>query len=765
MYFVFFYWEEEMKQLVTLFLVGFIAFFIVGCTQDSTYQIVFDTNGGTEVETLEIDSSTDFVFPENPTKSGYEFGGWFLDNETYENPFDASMATEDITLYAKWNAMDASLSTTLFHIYTLTTEAGEFDGTYEEWLESVKGEQGVPGEDGRDIILQVNDGYIQWQYNGDKEWTNLISLEALTGKDGLNGATGAPGADGLDGLSAYEIYKSYHKEYTGTEEEWINAVVNGTLQETTTFTVSFDTGEGSKVDSQEVALGYKVVEPDTPVREGYTFDGWYINGSDEWVFYGYGVSEDITLEAKWTINTRLITFHDSDGRVIGGPYGYDYGASLGALEYPNAPVKDQYLFIGWDTDLPETMPDENINVTARYLEVASYSSSTLNSGFGSYVSMNSDTFVVGADLNNVVYQYEYTSLSQDYLYASVYSDDGDDFGDEVVLTENYLIIASPGYNNHQGRVYVRPLSSPSAEYIYSGTGTDSWDDFGASIDLIDDRFLLVGAPGYNDNQGAVYVYDLLNNDYERIIYGSGSDAFGSSLVGQQAYVFEYFDMSTSQMASITISGDYFAVVSPLYNSFEGKITVYSVTDDTYERVITVDALEASDYFGAEISFADHYLIATAEGYNDGQGAVYLFQVSNESYERLITDDAYSQFGVSMFVNDTTLYVGSYGYVHEYKLYDSAYELHIETETSALVSDLVNTGDYIVASLYVNSSNAYIEIINKSNTDYHLTIPQPTYVESYFGYHLYTNGTYVIATASQTEDGYGRLFLFDPNDFE
>ncbi len=66
--------------------------------------------------------------------------------------------------------------------------------------------------------------------------------------------------------------------------------------------VSFETGEGSKVDFQTTADG-KLVKPADPTRDGYTFGGWY---TDEACTQAYDfiapVTADLTLYAKWTKN-------------------------------------------------------------------------------------------------------------------------------------------------------------------------------------------------------------------------------------------------------------------------------------------------------------------------------------------------------------------------------------------------------------------------------------------------------------------------------
>ena len=73
--------------------------------------------------------------------------------------------------------------------------------------------------------------------------------------------------------------------------------------EVETYTVTFDTGGGSAVASQEVERGCKVVKPEDPTKDcDCRFDGWYYvdeNGDEEWSFVGYVVTEDITLTARW----------------------------------------------------------------------------------------------------------------------------------------------------------------------------------------------------------------------------------------------------------------------------------------------------------------------------------------------------------------------------------------------------------------------------------------------------------------------------------
>lgn len=61
--------------------------------------------------------------------------------------------------------------------------------------------------------------------------------------------------------------------------------------------VTFKTNGGSEVKNASVKSGNKLEVPETPTKEGYVFEGWYLNGKE----YNFDeeVNEDITLVAKW----------------------------------------------------------------------------------------------------------------------------------------------------------------------------------------------------------------------------------------------------------------------------------------------------------------------------------------------------------------------------------------------------------------------------------------------------------------------------------
>lgn len=70
------------------------------------------------------------------------------------------------------------------------------------------------------------------------------------------------------------------------------------------FTVKFDTDGGSYVQSVKAYHSELVAKPEEPVKEGYTFDGWYTDRSctNEWDMSSDTVTQSMTLYAGWIKN-------------------------------------------------------------------------------------------------------------------------------------------------------------------------------------------------------------------------------------------------------------------------------------------------------------------------------------------------------------------------------------------------------------------------------------------------------------------------------
>ena len=122
------------------------------------------------------------------------------------------------------------------------------------------------------------------------------------------------------------------------------------------YTVTFDTAGGSEIAPITQDYGTAIAAPADPTREGYTFIGW------DREIPANMPAENVTLTAQWEINRYTVTFDTNGGSEI-APITQDYGTAITA---PADPTREGYTFIGWDREIPATMPAENVTVTAQW---------------------------------------------------------------------------------------------------------------------------------------------------------------------------------------------------------------------------------------------------------------------------------------------------------------------------------------------------------------------------------------------------------------
>ena len=122
------------------------------------------------------------------------------------------------------------------------------------------------------------------------------------------------------------------------------------------YTITFDTAGGSEIAPITQDYGTAITAPANPTKEGYTFIGW------DKAIPATMPAENVTITAQWEINQYTITFDTAGGSTV-APITQDYGTNITA---PADPTREGYTFMGWDREIPETMPAENITVTAQW---------------------------------------------------------------------------------------------------------------------------------------------------------------------------------------------------------------------------------------------------------------------------------------------------------------------------------------------------------------------------------------------------------------
>lgn len=298
----------------------------------------------------------------------HEFGGWYKDANYTEKIEKIEIGTiGNLVLYAKWNITDIpeeKIETTI----TFVSPDFECDNTTQ--IVVVGEEYSLPQLEMNGYIFsgwQTEDGSVVVQSNGVwsivKEnitlvpmWTKRAYLISYVLNNGVNNAENAETYYITDSFALLDPAKEYSK-FVGwyldeNYETEITEIVEGTYGdlviyakwEEVTVTINYDVNGGQiSQSSQSIVLGGKYILIE-PVKLGYEFDGWY-NGESLVSFSGTWVKEeDVTLVAKWSLETYSITYELNGGTVDSTVDSYTVETDSFTLPIP---VSGDRKFIGW----------------------------------------------------------------------------------------------------------------------------------------------------------------------------------------------------------------------------------------------------------------------------------------------------------------------------------------------------------------------------------------------------------------------------------
>lgn len=168
---------------VVVIIIAIVLFFVFGHKSKEMFTVTFDSNGGTKVASVEVEKGSKVSIPSDPTKEGFTFTGWYLDNKKYD--FDQKVE-KDITLKAVWEEVktpDKKPSTTtkpttpvkpvVQESFTIT-----FDSNGANKVASVTVVKGnrlqlpVPQKEGYE--------FLGWYLNGEKVTSETVVEEDMT---------------------------------------------------------------------------------------------------------------------------------------------------------------------------------------------------------------------------------------------------------------------------------------------------------------------------------------------------------------------------------------------------------------------------------------------------------------------------------------------------------------------------------------------------------------------------------------------------------
>jgi uncharacterized repeat protein (TIGR02543 family) len=257
-------------------------FFIASCTDqdDQIIEISFHTNGGNVIDPITFETVDTFEWPEHPSKEGYEFDGWFIDNDSFEIVFDSlslETTSENIIVYAKWRL----ISYDIYYELNGGTNHANNPIAYEHGAESIV--LNDPSKEG-------------FAFDG---W--FIDEELLLSFDSTE--------------LLNEPFTLYAK--------WLRQ----------SYTISFEPNNDSSINQLTYAYEEEVWLPSEITKIGYIFVGWYMDEELTTLFdHQFMPANDFTLYAKWRDENEI----DYDSLVeLGVAINYAAGGRVYGISYQN----------------------------------------------------------------------------------------------------------------------------------------------------------------------------------------------------------------------------------------------------------------------------------------------------------------------------------------------------------------------------------------------------------------------------------------------
>ena len=323
-----------------------------------TYAVTLNTNGGTIADGNDVTGYTYGVgatLPTDVTRTGYTFKGWYDNENLTGSPVTAigGAETGNKEYWAKWEINQYTVTVkpengkadiiitqdygTPITAPTLTREGYTFKGWDKEIPETMPAENITVKAQ-----WEINQYTITFDTNGGSEIAPITQDYGteITAPD--NPTRKGYTFKGWD----KEIPKTMPAENITVKAQW----------EINQYTITFDTNGGSEIDSITQDYGTAITAPADPTRKGYTFRGWDKEIPETMP------ADNITVKAQWEINQYTITFDTNGGSDI-APITQDYGTEI---TVPDNPTRKGYTFKGWDKEIPKTMPAENMTVKAQW---------------------------------------------------------------------------------------------------------------------------------------------------------------------------------------------------------------------------------------------------------------------------------------------------------------------------------------------------------------------------------------------------------------
>ena len=312
------------------------------------YTVSFEVNEGSAIASIVVEHGKSISLPENPTREGYEFVGWYLDS-SFNTPYANQAITSNTTLFAKWNKV---VEAPVVEKVVVTFDVDGVKTTNEIEKNTKVSKPSNPTKEGYTFVGWLFEGSV-FDFNtlidGNITLVAAWEINAYTVTFDADGTKTTVNTDYNTKVSKSENpYKEGHTFkcwlLNGVEYDFDTPVKsNITLVasfEVNTYTVTFNV-EGSET-TINVKYNELATKPTDPEKEGYTFTGWILN--EEVFDFNTPIKNDVVLLASFEINKYTVTF-DIDGATTTQEVEHNQKATK-----PANPEKEGFNFVYWSVD-------------------------------------------------------------------------------------------------------------------------------------------------------------------------------------------------------------------------------------------------------------------------------------------------------------------------------------------------------------------------------------------------------------------------------
>ena len=323
-----------MKSLKNLFmfLMVFAFVFLAACSS-TVYTVTFDTDCDAVVEAQEVKENKQATQPADPTREGYNFGGWYLGEEKYDF---STPVVENITLVAKWSKLQYTVTFVTNCDATVAAQTVNYGETATQpsaiSRDGYKFAGWFNGADEYDFATAVTANItLTAQWEELKYYTIQFKVgdEIVYTESVEEGKNATPPADpSMEGQTFIGWTSGYTSVSADATVEAIFAPI--------VYSVQFKVNGEDYGDPFGIEHGSACEAPDDPSVEGYVFKGWDADFSN--------ITADLTVNAIMEAIEYTIKYYSGETEITTlTTVKYTVEDSIALEEYNIA----NYYFYAW----------------------------------------------------------------------------------------------------------------------------------------------------------------------------------------------------------------------------------------------------------------------------------------------------------------------------------------------------------------------------------------------------------------------------------